>query len=333
VESEVTPVLVSNPPAMDPEFQPEMFYVDGYGRIVEMQTRGGVRFVLAKDSREALGKSDKAVQRGRRDPFDKSQALGKGAPEEAPDEENEADIPRVEIKPGEEEKWMRRMEEKVAELGDLHGQGQSAEVRAPVYRDFIRMYRALRELANRQGKTELQAQLDVMRQEAERYYDGARQVYQEAAAVFGEVGMMAQARNCKQMEALVTRLEKFREDPALYASAYSTELETLISDSRKLLEKCRIQEILDQKPLTVTGTVDHQKQFPFSVQMRLGILGHGVALDRSTVLVHAETYALINGDVFQVGDIVREQDVRVERIDRFGVQVSYKGAVRDVPMR
>ena len=102
--------------------------------------------------------------------------------------------------------------------------------------------------------------------------------------------------------------------------------------------------------ITVTGTIDHQKQIPTHIAVGLDVLGHRLSYRRNTVLVHAETFALVVfagrggtglADAYRVGDFLKVKEgtetkaseVKVVRIDRFGITVEYKEEIRDIPMQ
>ena len=218
---------------------------------------------------------------------------------------------------------------KIVDEMKKHAQeGLETELRE-AYERLIARYKPLREKLPAERET-----LERLRLVAEGYYPGAKITYEEADSVYTDIARLSQEGNCKEMEGRLGKLEMYRNRPEL---AYMPQLEKLesklIAHARHLVEVCNIQEVLRGKALALTGAVHYHRQVRSPVQVAVEVLGHSLSIDRDVVLVHSEAYALINGKAYEVGDTVEGQDVKVERIDKTSVQVSYRGQVREVRMK
>ena len=326
-KSRVYQIGVEGYQAQTRELAIQTLYVDSFGRVVE--SVGGVRVLLVKDGKKARGKSARVGQRVGNDPFAKEPRLEEkidlGEPTTEPPEDT---VDFVEPEPGEEFKMLTEIRRIVDEMKKHAQEDLETELRE-AYERLIARYKPLREKMPTERET-----LERLRLEAEGYYPGAKITYEEADGVFADIARLAQEGNCKEMESRLGKLERYRNRPEL---AYMPELEKLeselIADARRLVEVCNIREALRGKDLALTGAVHYHRQVRSPVQVGVEVLGHTLSVDRNVVLVHSEAYALINGKAYEVGDTVEGQDVKVERIDKTSVQVSYRGQVREVRMK
>lgn len=333
-KSKVTRIDVENYPSAVPDLAVRTVYVDGNGRMVETLTMGTLRMVLAKDSREAKGEARRVVQHGRRDPFRKDLAMGAPAEAKTGRDEGTSRGSGLEIRPGQEAQKLKDAEAIVKEMEKLDRAKQQAELAAK-YQEFIAIFLPLRRHLQKDAKMarDLQA-LDALKERAENCHPGAQRVFEEAHRIYAEIGRLALLSNCKEMEKLHLEMTAYRDRPELINSPKLLELEKIIGEARSMVERCKIREELKNKKVLVTGTTLHERPMPVPVRIRIDLLGHRLSLERTAELIESEAYAVINGEVYRAGDaLLKDPEVRVERIDKFGVQISYKGEVRDIQTR
>ena len=314
---------------------PDRFFIDRYGRMVEMVTKGDLRIVLAANDRQAIADQRRITQDGRRDPFEKDLVMKlKG-------EEDEG-IQRDKILTLDPKKdpasALTRITEVVEAVETLVREKAPERDVERKYGEFLEQFTELHAAATKSGQQgqEMLVQLMGLKQRADEAYPAPLKVFAEASSVFRRFSQAATAGGkIEEMEKLLDELKALLGDPALIGTTVAEDIQKkLIDPAIDLLEKSRNREDLRKKKLVLEGTTESILQIPVSAELGVDLLGQRLSVGRSNVIVvYAETLALINGNPYRVGDIVQDEDVRVEEITRFGVKVSLKQEIRELPLQ
>lgn len=333
-EIPITPVQVDGLPSASKDLRLRKLYIDSFGRLVKWEYEGDIRVELARNNKDAQGEARRVVIGGRRDPFRKD------LPMKVLEDEG-GDVRRgggsrgsgSGVGAGEEKSKLEEAKNLVHEMRGMKRSLREEALKSS-YEKFVSFYPSLRERLRDGVMTRDLEALEALRKEAEELYPGAQKAIDEANRLFLEIARLSDEGNCTAMEKKYAELEKFKKRPEILHRPESVELETkLLQPADKLIQKCRVREALKKKKLVLSGTIHEIEQFPTTLRLPLQIVGQGVLLHQDVVLVKRDLVALINDQPFHVGDVIQNEDVKIERIDRFGVEVSYKGELRYVPLR
>jgi hypothetical protein len=321
------------------------YLVDRYGRVLERRgfyQLSGVRMVATKDADEARGGVGALSARGRRDPFNKFLVLTPIAKVTGPGGEagpRKLDTP-IEIQADKVDETMAQAEGLVRDLVDYVAEGAAKEKEArDTYQKFLRVYEALRPMVikNAQKLT----QLDQLKAQAEKHYRGAEKLLEDAARLLLDIDTQLDAlagagqdaalkaieEKIKQMQIFKGRREFINEDDKL------GRLLDLIRQAEKKQQQAVARVELSKKRVDLTGVVLSQQIVRDSVKVDLNLLGSRILIEEPAQVLVNDAYAVINEKYYREGDVVEGEGVKVEKIFRQAITISYKEEVREVPLK
>ncbi len=323
-EGRVTPVRFLKPfPAASRETEIVDAFVDRYGRIVEARMAGGARILMVENNLEALAAVGAVRRRGRRDIFDKLEAMRNAARERDRIRRGEQEIQRPFVTPDSLRSDLEAALKMPDEIRALKAAGELDEARKTYLKMLVHL-QAIRRVATK-VQPQLLPQISAGRDDAESAWDGAAQLRNAAGREFVKVKSQMDNLEVEAMEqtqrTLVATLDRIevegrpeREEIAGWASEVGT-----------LVVKCRTRRTLSQMRLDVSATALWESRTLEAVS------GPFSPVEVPFVKPFAE--AEINGRVYRTGDTIQGTQVKVDRITPHGVQVSLRGEIRDVPLR
>jgi hypothetical protein len=328
VPSYVTPVALENVPADSLVPVHLRVFVDKYGRIVEATgAEEGTSYVICAGAKEARGDEFALSARGRRDPFSKHGAMtqkqGIQRPPERVVDQNPI-IPR------------ERAAEELVRTGKMIEELETA-VRAgrptadSIYQRFLRQYQSLRPLLS--GDPVRLNQIDGYKAKAEQLWGGAERLVKHARALLAAIEDYYNAADPKGVEENLKQLREMRLRREFYEDERAAEMERIIRSAAQKLDQTKARVELRAKVLVLTGTV--VQSTVVRDEARVQISGCGVPFEFASPwgLVHEVALAVVNDELYREGDEVRNEGVVVEKIQRHGIRVSYKGEVREVGLK
>jgi hypothetical protein len=304
-------------------------YVDKYGRVVEETTRGpsALKFILARGEDEAVGQSTHIRVNGRHDPFRKDLAMvvkpkGKDAATKMPDDVVGARKPDELLALGEKllEDLKKALERK-----------DKTESRA-LYDRIIQIYIKLRELS-KDADAQVKVRVENLKRKVEDLFHGVELLVERARKVFAAAHDRFEHEDVAGMEKLLNELRELEKSPDLVGSEGTTQLRQWVTQLEPLLDRCRTRLELARKKLTLTGVVLHFEEKPQTVETRLHVFGHAVGAAQEVRFIRATHFAIINEKMYKVGDTVDGEGVRVEKVWKYGVQVSLQEETREIGIR
>jgi hypothetical protein len=320
-------VFEKSPPASFPQTEIRSAQIDKYGRIVEATLRGGARWVLVPGEEEAFAGAVNMHRSDLGEPFDKARALR--ASLEKPDPAGPAvGAPRV------TEDTLRSSlalaQELLAELRREKSR-KTPEAQRSAYLSLLALWFRLRSVAARRDP-ELLGPIDRLRDEAEAVFEGSAATLAEARGVYREALRLAQEDRPAAARGRLSRLRGYLDRIEL---AGRPERETLlgwIGLAEGEARRARIREELAQKPIAVSAVTVAWIPEPRRVELGVRIFGHALGSDATVRFARDASMAVINGAVYRTGDRVESVDVEVLRITSHGIQVGWKGEVREIPL-
>lgn len=296
--------------------------LDRYGRIVEVigDTESAVR-TMATDEKEAKG-SEGIELKGRGDPFDRK--LTKKGEEKQPDKEPDQERRRT---PKELEKLLREIERR-AENVMKAAKGDQA-LADDLYEDFYKAYVVARQQAESDPVTQglmdtyyADAHLSVGSWDHElRLGERCLAKIKAAAEQYEEADAKAAF---EPLKALPGRVPGGRE-PA-------PKLEKMIADARGHIDAIAARRELRKMTLVLTGTSTKEHAVRVPVEYTICIFSSEQRIKTSVQMWIRDEWAIVNDNVYRVGEEVAGAGVKVEKITQWGVTVSYKGATREIAL-
>lgn len=326
----VTPITYLKPPPA-PTRQDELLtsYIDKYGRIVEEETRRGVRRILVKTEKEALGDRPMIVA-ARRDPFWKEGAFTRGR-----DSSKGSDKVKLKDHPDEFPKHMAAAKAALEELRKISQDGGREADGDKVYDGILDLLEVMQAIHK---KAPLRPQdlkdLEDLALEVERVWKGAEKIMKKARLIFVRCTELFDRDDCQGMEAGLKDLrallsaKPIRNQPTKLA-----EIQKLAGQIEPLVVRCKTRLELAKKKLILTGTTLSESWEQVPVDVRLSVFGHQVGSVLDVRFVKPIRIAILNGKPYRVGDTVDGEGVRVEKVWPHGVQVSLRDETRDVGIR
>ena len=330
LQASVTPIrFEKGPPTVFSEMKLDRVYLDRYGRILERTTMGGIQYVISKGEEEAIG-TGRLTRRGRRDPFRKDLPL---RPEEVVTGTTGpvAKITKIdEVNTGNFKEKLKKAEKLLETLQAAVDRKQNKEKRE-TYDKILAYWEVLRNVAAAQWE-EMIPRVDEMKRRADIISGIPKDLRNQAFALY-ERGIRAFAdQKCKEMEDRLKDLREIQGKSELKSTEELEEVAKWMLDLDPKVDICKTRMELAQKVLRVSGTVIQMKNTPQSLEISLDVFGHGVG-DRSKLRFVEATYiAIINGDEYMVGDTLKGEKIKVEKIGRQGVTVSLKSEQRQLPL-
>lgn len=326
----VTRVAFIKPPRLaSKEFETVEVYVDKYGRVVEAAYRNGIKLLIAKDEKEAVG--ERTLRHGgRRDPFTRPQrapgSAGSGSGDtEDPKEKGGKVVPVSEL-----QKELAAAKKMLEELrGKEPGRSEEGE---KIYQDLLRSYHAMLDAAKK-GQPVLVSEIEDLRRNAEEVWGGASRVRDQARVLYVGAAEDMEREDAAGMERKIADLKKYRERIELKHPEEIQPVDNWLSELEPLLQKCKTRIELARKKLELTGTVSQYEDAPQKVDLAVSVFGHDVRASQEVRFIKATHFAIINGKMYKVGDSVEGEGVKIEKILAHGIQVSLREETRDVGLK
>ncbi len=303
------------PPATRRETEWAEAWVDRYGRILELRTRGGLRLELA-EGEESILETRLFLRYGRRDPFAKEEAMRRAAPPlpgafppSGPDVTKDSFL-----------SVLNRAEKLLEELRERKEAGQAEEAEKG-YQEILRHWKALREKA----PPEHLARLDELRKRAEDLWPGAAGVHGRAGRLFIRAAEGFDREEYSGLEEGLAELRRLRDRIELEDRAERLDLLVWVSSVETLAARARVRRELAAKRLSVTAVTLGGRAEALALHLPLGAL-------QEVSVVRPVALCAVNGRTYEAGQVVEDQGVKVEKIDRFSVTFSLRGESRTVPL-
>ncbi len=315
-------------PAPSRELEIVETYVDKFGRVVEEVTREGkLRMVLVKGEEEAVGQSALIQLRGRRDPFRKDLAMRTKTAEKDIDKVKGTDGAPPPATP---EEGLAAADKIIEELVKAKERKDLDGARSQYYKG-IKLFLQLRDL--KEPNPEARNRIEEFKKKLEDLFGGAKRRLEEARGVFVRGVDRFGLEDVAGVEKALGDLRKMEGLPEFVGAGELTELKTWIADLEPMLVRCRTRLELAKKKLVLTGVTLCYDEKPQVMEFPLHVFGHSVGAPHELRFIRAAHYAIINEKMVRVGDLVEGEGVRVEKIWKYGVQVSLKEETREVPIR
>lgn len=320
------------------------YVVDRYGRVVERKglliagitsddVLKGIRMLVASDSKDAKGETTGLSARGRRDPFYKLGVLTPVAKKKTPTGkgvQRDPDEPKI----VQQEDAPKEIERLAGLIKDMRGQmaAGNEDLAGKTYQKFLRGYKNLRDLVL--GNPQQLAQLDALKFDAEKIYGGADKLLGQADAMLQAIQAYLDALDRESIEKRIKDMEKFRERLEFFnEDERRAKLEEKIRAAGKKRDQCLARIELEMKKIELTGVVISSEVVRERLRLDLTVAGAHVAIDEPVRFTRSVAYAVINNEYYREGDTVKTEGVRVDKINRQSIEVSYKDEVREVNLK
>jgi hypothetical protein len=332
----VTKVRFLKPPAsVNKDLEPLDAFIDKYGRIVELSTRGGFRMILAKGEEEAVSKDLVLRLRGRRDPFRKDLAMSFKRPiREGVSAETEGAI----VKPDGEggfQKSLASAQKLLEELKRAKEDGREDDGQK-YYLQLLEYGRVLKNflMVKPQGQDMVKA-VDEIRKEAEKIWDGAGRLMRQLNQIYAKVLEDFKNDRVEEGSKGLEELKKAQERPELESTEHLVELSKMVATAEPLLQQAKTRLELGAKKIILIGTLYSEERVYHTLAASVSILGHEAGGSQEVRFLKPTWLAVINDKVYRVGDTVEVEGggVRVEKITAHDVQVSLREQTRNVGIR
>ncbi|MBI2931697.1 MAG: hypothetical protein HYY16_08600 [Planctomycetes bacterium] len=279
--------------------------IDRYGRIVEVvgETEACVRTLVDKES-EAKPE-DGVVRSGRRDPFES--ALTPPGPGE--------DRPVVEP-----DKLLREMERR-AERIIARAQDDLREADA-LYEAFYPAYLAAREKVDPMN----QGLMDAAQMEAHRALGTWEHELRLAAGHLDRVRQAAERGEEEEAQAALTALRAL--SARILGREPAEKFEKMAAEGRGLVETLSARRELKAMNLTLSGTSTKQHAVQVPLAYTVCLFSTKSEVKTSVQMWVRDEWAIVNDNVYRVGETVAGTEVKIEKITQWNCAVSYKGATR-----
>ncbi len=329
---------IKPPPAVSADLEAVDAFIDKYGRVVEETLRGGMRFVLVKGKNEAEGEAASLRLRGRTCPFRKDMAMVLQPGEKAGP--REAKGPEVQL-----DNLDKGLESARALLEDLKKSMERKDETGArdKYDQIVKFVGRLRELSAKDPSPEKRKEIEDIKAQAEKLYGGVDRILQKARGIFVKAAEEHFERgDLKEMEAALKELVELEKRPEIAGDERLATLRNYARDLEPLIARCRTRLELARRKLTLSGVTLHLEEKAQVMDIPLMVFGHAPGVRHQVRFILATDFALINDKLYKVGDFVEEEKgagkvagkgIRVEKIWKYGVQVSLGEETREVPFR
>ena len=322
------------------------YLVDRYGRVLErkgfllmgateVMELKGLKITVSPDSKDAKGENSGLSQRGRRDPFHKMGVMtpvkGTGRGTKGPLKPGDTGpvIPKEEQLPQE----IAKVEELIKSLRRAMAENNDPEAKK-LYNRFLQNYKLLREMEQVQANATWVTTLDSQKAEAEKIYGGADKLLAQADAIIDQIATYLEALALEKIDESIKTMEKFRDRLELFnESERQLVLEKKIRDAGLRRAQCIARRELRDKKIVLTGVVLASESVRDDLRLDLWIGGVNVKVDEPVRVHRSISYAVVNDEYYREGDVVKGEGVRVDKIYRQGIAISYKDEVLEVPLR
>ncbi len=325
----VTPVIVD---AQEVDNLPVLnqFWIDKYGRLVEASVeKGTVLIKLAKDSEAAMSGLGGVPNRGWRDPFSKSEALTPIVKTKAK-AGGTAEVKKTEeLKPDELRKNLDKAKELIQDLRAAVSKNDQAVADA-TYKKFLQMHKLLLPQCNDPlNKTEL----TTLKSEAEKLTGGVNKLLQEAQNLVQKAHDAYQADQIERIDEILKQLAQLKERDEFVNDERIVEVDkaSKVVAQKRAQAQARIE--LAKKQIELVGTITATEAVLDTLKVELVVGGARVAVVEPVKAVREVTYAVVNGEPYREGDMVPSLGVKIEKIHRHAIVISYKGEIREVPIK
>lgn len=318
------------------------FYVDRYGRILERRgfySLPNVKMIAVVNPDEARGSGAGPSARGRRDPFKKqltslggTSGRGAGTPIGPTDTDGTQTGPELPpVTPDTVQVAMDNAGALIARLREHVAKREESEA-GKVYQEFLGYYAQLRPMVisdpNKLGP------LDKLKFDAEETYEGCERLLRTADTTLATIDDLLSAldvdgikKRIEEMKKLKNRREFINEDVRL------GKLIERIRSAEKKRDQASARQELARKRIDLTGVVLSTEVIRETIRLDLTFGGARLLIAEPVQLKKSMSYAVINDEYYREGDTVKGEDVRVDKIFRQAVQISYKEEIREVPIK
>jgi hypothetical protein len=326
----VTPIVfLRPPPAPHKDLELTEAFVDRYGRVVEMSARGGIKHMLVKTEKEAVGNRP-MIQSARRDPFRKDLAL---APRKAPETTGAGVEAVVGPKTGEVDQFLTDTKKLIEDLAKAKEEKREADGER-LYQKILAQLIAAWKSNQDQRLTPAQLfALEEMRKKTEEIWGGLDRLMKQLRLVYVRCLQLFDQDDCDGMDKAIKELKASQERLELVNRPELDQVVSWVGQLEPLVQRCKTRIELAKKKIVVTGTTISEDWEQIPVDLRVGVFGHQVGLAQQVRFVRPVRMAVINGESYRVGDTVESEGVRVEKIWAYGVQVSLREETREIGLQ
>lgn len=315
-------------PAVSRDLELRSAFVDRYGRVLEGALAGGARIVIASDRSAALEGLSAVQRHGRRDPFDKMVAMRNSDLERARNLEG-LSLPAPSLVTLDTlDSDLADVRKLLDQVRSLKADGATEEARQGYLKALVQL-RAIRTLAQAR-RPELLPAVSQMRDEAERCWEGAAQVRDQAGRVFASIGAQVERLDLAALEQSRKELEAYRDRIEVEGRPEWTPIAQWVADAEVQLVKSRTRLELAHASLVVTGITIGELETKKDIDLRTNVFGQTVGEVREVSVVLPFAVAEINGKTYRKGDTIEGTQIRIEHISRFSVQFALRDEVREV---
>jgi hypothetical protein len=319
------------PPAAYKDLELNEVFVDKFGRVVEETFRGNIRMILVKDETEAVGKETRIREGARRDPFEKGPAM------DFAKRKGEEGVEKVKVEEVTPDTFLTRLKDMQKQIEDLRrAKEEEREAEGQkIYDQVVELYLALKRSHQEKAQPPVvMAQVEQVRDEAERVFGGLDRLMKKLRSVYVRVLQHFEKDECEEMAKGIEELRKDAQGRReLIGRPEIIEVNNWIGELEPLVSKCRTRQELAAKKITVTGAVIHDHYEMVAVDARVMVFGHQVGMVHPVRFMRPDRMAVINEKMYRVGDTVDGEGVRIEQIWAHGIQVSLREETRDIPIR
>lgn len=324
----VTPVRVQGPKI---ETFPDLsqLWVDKYGRIVEAASSNeDFSYKLVANSQ--IAKSTGAVgipNRGWRDPFSRAEVLTvKKGPEAGGKPDTAGAKKEVGKTPSE---GLKLAGEAIQELRQAMARNDQAGART-VYDKFLEVYKTWEpQLTEPLEK----AQLNEHKQEAEKLFGGVQKLLDEANTLVQRANDYYQADNIEKIEEILKQLRDMKDRNEFHRDERKGQIDKAISAVQAKRDQCQARIDLSAMVVELTGVITATETVSDVVKFEMLVGGARIEVVEPVKAVREITYAVVNGEPYREGEVVPRLGVKIEKIYRHAIVISYKKEIREVPMK
>jgi hypothetical protein len=197
---------------------------------------------------------------------------------------------------------------------------------------IVQVYIKLRE-SSKDADSQVRARMESLKKRTEELFPGAVMLVEKARKIYTEALDRFEHEDVTGMEKLLNDLRNVEKAPELVGAEGLTTLRQWVVELEPLLTRCKTRLELAKKKLMLTGVVLHFEEKPQTVEARLNVFGHAAGASQEVRFIRATHIAIINDKMYKVGDTVEGEGVRVEKVWKYGVQVSLQDETREVGIR
>jgi hypothetical protein len=293
--------------------------LDRYGRIAEVvgDMEAFVR-TMAADEKEAKP-SDVGIQpKDRRDPMSKPLTPKK-------DPQDEKDAPPPPATPALIDKLLKEIERRMERVIDAAKRDVAAA--DDLYEDFHTAAMVARKRCDADPVS--QGVIDTYIEDAHAAVGGWEHEVRVGERYVARVKKAAEVFEEAEAEAAFAMLKPL---PArvLGGRDPAPKLEKMVAEARRHIETIAARRELQKMDLVLTGTSTKQSAVKEIVELTVCVFQAEMKVKTTVQIWIRDEWAIVNDDVYRVGETIGATGAKVERITQWGVTVSYKGATREL---